>query len=107
MESGVYQRNMSNILNDLGIDKDYSSWRDFALCLGLDTNLFFDKYETDVNIAKAIDESCLSCPVRSICYENGIENNENGVWGGVYLNYGEVDKSKNLHKTKTIWSRLK
>ena len=73
----------------------------------MDTNLFYDKYEADTNIAKNIDEACLSCPVVKMCHDSGVENSEYGVWGGVYLNSGEIDKSKNLHKTAEIWKRLR
>lgn len=98
---------MSDILNNLGVDKDDFDWFHLAICRGMDTNLFYDKYEADQNIAKNIDEMCLSCPVISICYKNGRENNEYGVWGGVFLNSGSIDKSKNLHKTPELWKRLK
>jgi hypothetical protein len=98
---------MSNILNDLGVDKDNVKWTDLAVCLGMDTNLFFDKYETDINIAKNIDEACLSCPVIAMCYESGKESDNYGVWGGIYLNSGSTDKLKNAHKTKDTWKRLK
>ena len=98
---------MSSILNDLGIDKDEFDWFDLAICRGMDTNLFFDRYETDTNIAKNIDEACISCPVAKICYQTGVENDEYGVWGGVYLRSGSIDKSKNLHKTQDLWKRLK
>jgi hypothetical protein len=73
----------------------------------MDTNLFYDTYEIDINLAKGIDQACLSCPVIAICYKNGIENNEYGVWGGVYLNFGQNDKQKNAHKTKDVWKELK
>ena len=98
---------MSNILNDLGVDESSFTWQDLAVCRGMDVNLFFDKYEIDINIAKGIDEACLSCPVSKICYAAGVENNDYGVWGGVYLNAGSVDKSKNIHKTKDVWNRLR
>jgi len=98
---------MSNILNDLGLDENNFEWQNLAVCSGMEVNLFFDKYEIDINIAKGIDEACLSCPVSKICYETGVENNEYGVWGGIYLSAGTMDKSKNLHKTKSIWNRLK
>jgi hypothetical protein len=98
---------MSNILNDLGVNRDEFHWDDLALCRGMDTNLFFDKYESDTNIAKNIDEACLMCPVSKICFQSGVDNNEYGVWGGVYLNSGMVDKNKNLHKTSEIWKKLK
>lgn len=98
---------MSSILNDLGIDQDNFDWFDLAACKGMDTNLFYEKYEADINIAKNIDEMCLSCPVISMCYESGKINNEYGVWGGAYLNAGSIDRSRNLHKTSEIWKRLR
>ena len=98
---------MSKILNSLGLDKNELEWQDIALCLGMDTNLFFDLYETDVNVAKSIDQACISCPVISMCYEYGIESDNYGVWGGVYLTSGTPDKSKNSHKTKEVIKRIK
>jgi hypothetical protein len=98
---------MSNILNDLGLEESNLNWWDLAICRGIDTNLFYDTYESDSNIAKNIDEACLTCPVLKICYEEGVKNNEYGVWGGVYLSSGSIDKSRNLHKTKETWRRLK
>lgn len=98
---------MSNILNDLGIDKDDFGWWHLAVCRGMDTNLFYDKYEIDQNVAKNIDEACLSCPVLKMCYDSGVENSEYGVWGGVYLTAGDIDKTKNLHKTQEVWKRLR
>lgn len=98
---------MSNILNDLGIDKDKFDWYDFAICKGMEVDLFFEKYETDVNIANSIDQACLSCPVSKMCYQSGVQNSDHGVWGGFYLNSGVIDKSKNLHKSSEITKRLK
>jgi hypothetical protein len=106
-ESGSCQKNMSSILNSLGIEKDNVKWWDLALCHGMDTDLFFDKYESDINIAKSIDEACLSCPVIKLCYDSGVENSDYGVWGGVYLASGDTDKSRNAHKTKDVWKRIK
>jgi hypothetical protein len=107
MGYGSSQHNMSKFLNSLGIDKDLLQWQDLALCLGMETNLFFDSYETDVNIAKSIDQACMSCPVIAMCYKYGTESDNYGVWGGVYLSSGTPDKSKNSHKTKEINKRLK
>jgi hypothetical protein len=106
-ESGNCQNDMSNILNSLNVDEDNVDWYKLALCLGMDTNLFFDKYEANVNIAKSIDEACLSCPVIKLCYDNGVANSDYGVWGGVYLNAGSHDKLRNAHKTKDVWKRIK
>lgn len=98
---------MSNILNELGADKEDFDWYHLAICRGMETNLFYDKYESDVNIAKSIDQMCLSCPVSKMCYESGTENSEHGIWGGIYLNSGEVDKMKNIHKTAEDWKMIR
>jgi hypothetical protein len=98
---------MSNILNDLGVDTEDFDWWHLAVCRGMDTNLFYDKYEMDVNIAKSIDDACMSCPVMKMCYQSGVDNSEYGVWGGVYMSSGEIDKSKNLHKTPEVWKKLR
>ena len=98
---------MSDILNELNSDEDTIRWWHLAACQGMDTNLFFDKYEIDVSMAKAIDQCCLSCPVINMCYKSGEDNNEYGVWGGVYLSAGSIDKMKNIHKTKDIWKLVR
>jgi hypothetical protein len=98
---------MSDILNELKSDKDSIKWWHLAACQGMDTNLFFDKYELDASMAKAIDQCCLSCPVIQMCYKSGTENNEYGVWGGIYLSAGSLDKMKNVHKTKDIWKQIR
>lgn len=108
MEHGICQKNMSNILSELGLDEsDNIKWFDLALCLGMENEQFFDKYESDINVAKNIDEACMSCPVISLCYESGVDGSEYGVWGGVYLSSGSVDKTRNAHKSKEVWKRLK
>ena len=107
MAPGCFQKNMSDILNSLGVDQEDFEWWHLSVCRGMDTNLFYDKYEVDNNIAKNIDEACLSCPVIDICFKNGTNNNEYGVWGGVYLSAGLIDKSRNVHKTQEVWKRLK
>ena len=104
---GSCQLNMSNILNDLGIDSDDFDWYHLAVCRGMDTNLFYDKYEADINIAKNIDEACLSCPVSKVCYEDGVEKDEYGVRGGIYLSAGSIDKTRNMHKTPEIWKKIR
>ncbi len=106
-EYGSCPQSMSSILNNLGIDKDDLDWFHLAICRGMDTNLFYEKYEADSNIAKNIDEMCLSCPVMQMCYESGVDGSEYGVWGGVYLSSGSIDKSKNLHKDSEAWKKLK
>lgn len=98
---------MSSILSDLGVDEEDFDWYHLAVCRGMDTNLFYDKYEADINIARSIDEACLTCPVSRMCYEFGTDNTEYGVWGGIYLNAGSVDKARNVHKTPEVWKRIR
>lgn len=78
-------------------------WKDEAKCLNLDTNIFFDKYEEDETFRTAIDKMCLSCPVRKTCFATGISGKEWGVWGGIYLEGGEISREFNKHKTKKDW----
>jgi hypothetical protein len=87
------------------IDVD-GNWKKDAACKSLDPELFFDKYEEDPDLAKAVDQICLGCPVISRCFEVGTSLNNYGVWGGVYLVEGEPDKSRNLHKTQTVWTEI-
>jgi len=98
---------MSTILQELGLDPEDFNWWNLAICNGMETNLFYDKYEADINIAKNIDQCCLSCPVIKNCYSSGVENDEYGVWGGVYLNSGSVDNARNTHKTEVVWKQLR
>ena len=98
---------MSSGLSELlGIDIDELEWTDLALCAGGDVNQHYDDYEADDNIARITDEKCLSCPVMAQCLQEGIHNSEWGVWGGIYLTSGKVDKNRNSHKTKETWKRV-
>ena len=80
-------------------------WKDDALCLDYDTNLFFDKYEDEEVLRPAIDKLCSSCPVSSTCFAVGISQKEWGVWGGVYLENGSISKEFNKHKSKQDWGK--
>ena len=79
-------------------------WKDDSLCFGLDTNLYFDKYEDDTDQRPITDDMCKICPVRKICFANGISGKEWGVWGGVYLENGEISKEFNKHKSRQDWA---
>ena len=79
-------------------------WKDDAKCLNMDTNLFFDKYEEDQHLASSVDQICQRCPVNKNCFAWGISSKEWGVWGGIYLESGEISKEFNSHKTKKDWS---
>lgn len=97
----------SDVQSLLGLDFDTLEWTDLALCDGMPTNMFYDDYESDENVAKITDEICLSCPVLAQCLARGTENNEWGVWGGVYLTSGKPDENKNAHKTEAVWQQIR
>jgi len=89
------------------LEDDDLQWHHLSLCQGMDTILFYDAYEADPVFAQTMDEICLSCPVRSICLQEGVENNEYGLWGGVFLTNGKADKQKNAHKTDEVWQEIR
>ena len=98
---------MSSILDNLGIDPEDFEWEDLALCAGMDTQVFFDRYESDPESAKAADETCLHCPVMKNCFFKGAQG-QYGCWGGVYWNgSGKPDPNKNSHKTEEVWIEIR
>lgn len=78
-------------------------WKDEASCYNYDTNIFFDKYENEESLRFAVDKMCLDCPVAKKCFAVGISTKEWGVWGGIYLESGQISKEFNNHKTKQDW----
>ena len=94
-------------------------WEDLASCIGMEVRFFHkddrsldevpegvdpsENYEDDEEIAKITDQICLSCPVIKQCLDKGQSTGQWGVWGGVYLSAGKIDKTRNSHKTKEIW----
>jgi hypothetical protein len=81
-------------------------WKDKASCLGLNTNFYFEEYEDNIELRNGIDKICMSCPVRKICFANGVSGKEWGLWGGVYLEGGEISREFNKHKSKQDWSNI-
>jgi hypothetical protein len=80
-------------------------WKDNAACLGLENNLFFDKYEEDVSVRPIVDSICSSCPVKKVCFAVGVSNKEWGVWGGIYLEGGDISREFNNHRNKDGWAK--
>lgn len=87
-------------------------WTEYATCRGMTPNspeddFFFDAYEASEEVAKAVDQMCISCPVRKHCLDYGVSKKIQGVWGGIYLTpQGNIDKNKNGHKTEEVWELL-
>jgi predicted AlkP superfamily phosphohydrolase/phosphomutase len=78
-------------------------WKDEAKCFDLDTNIFFDRYEEDNGSRPIVDSLCMACPVAKTCFAVGVSGKEWGVWGGIYLEGGEISKEFNSHKSKQNW----
>lgn len=89
------------------LEDDDLEWYHLAVCRGMKTNWFYDDYEADPLFAGMMDSICLSCPVRTFCLREGVENGESGLWGGVFLSNGKTDKSRNSHKTEDIWEQIR
>lgn len=85
---------------------DKHSWKNDASCSGYDTNFFFDKYEEEEQFRPAIDNLCMNCPVIKECFAIGVSQKEWGVWGGIYLENGEISKEFNSHRSKADWEKV-
>lgn len=102
-------------------DNEDIEWYHLAICQGMNdrpkpkpgqprkkyVDKFYEGYEDDPVFAANMDSICLSCPVRAMCLREGIENNEYGLWGGVYLTNGKMDPARNAHKTDDIWEQIR
>ena len=96
-----------NLIQELGLDPDNLQWHQLSLCDGMELNWFYDLYESDVEVAKQVDEVCLACPVIAECGLRGASG-EYGVWGGIYwAGNGKPDRAKNAHKTEATWAALR
>lgn len=113
---------MSEILKALGIDEEDLKWYHLAACANMidaihennatnkkthELDPFFDAYESDKIVAEQVDLMCVGCPVIKQCFKYGVNTKSVGVFGGVYLNLGKVDKKHNSHKTQATWKALK
>lgn len=82
-------------------------WYHVSVCQNMETNWFYDDYEADPVFAANMDTVCLSCPVRNLCLREGVDNQEYGLWGGIFLNNGKVDTARNAHKTEDVWAQIR
>ena len=80
-------------------------WKEEAACKDWDTELFFDKYENDIDLRPAIDEFCSECPIAQQCFAIGVSQKGYGVWGGVYLENGKPSREFNNHRSKEDWGK--
>jgi hypothetical protein len=66
--------------------------------------MFFDHYEEKPESREFVDSLCRTCPVAKTCFAVGVSGKEWGVWGGIYLEGGELSREFNNHKSKQEWS---
>jgi len=86
------------------MDKD--NWKSKAACIGMDTELFFDRYEEDASVRPTVEKLCESCPVVKECFARAVTNKGVGVWGGVYFDNGKISKEFNKHRSKADWANV-
>lgn len=89
---------MKELVEQLGLDPEEFQWQDLALCsttTGTDTELFFSEFESDPVIQKQVRDMCAVCPVRQMCFLDGVQNKEYGVRGGYYLENGKLSANYN------------
>lgn len=96
-----------SLLEELGLDEQTLSWHHLAMCKSMDLELFYEAYEDDEELAKAMDEVCLSCPVLKDCLMDGTDNKDYGLRGGIFLNNGKPDKMRNQHKSPEVWEKIR
>lgn len=82
-----------------------NEWKDEGLCRDYDTNLFFDKYEEDIDLRPAIDNLCSQCPMARQCFAVAVSQKEWGVWGGIYVENGKISREFNKHRSKEDWAK--
>ena len=99
--------NMSVFSEYIGIDEQDLQWYHLSACRNMPINWFYDDYENDKELAKQVDQICMHCPVIKQCYSEGVENKEKGVWGGIYMDLGRLDKQCNEHKDPETLKKLK
>ena len=104
-----------DILDQIDTNEDLQ-WQTLALCQNIvgprkpngdADDPMYENYEASTENARAVDEMCSRCPVRKNCIITGIEDKEQGVWGGFYLLNGKPDKTRNAHKTPEQWAELR
>jgi hypothetical protein len=66
--------------------------------------MFFDDYEEKPEGRAFVDSICRTCPVAKRCFAVGVSGKEWGVWGGIYLEGGEISREFNNHRSKQEWS---
>ena len=83
------------ILEELNLDADTFRWEDLATCQYLPDEteplkLFFENYLASDNARAVVNEMCATCPVKDACLDAGMESKSTGVFGGHYLENGEI-----------------
>jgi hypothetical protein len=82
-------------------------WAEGASCVGLPSELFFEWYESNEQVARDVDQDhCMTCSKQRECLALGVARREWGVWGGIYLEDGEISEEHNSHKTEEDWGNL-
>lgn len=74
---------------------------------GPEDDYWFEQYEASDEVAKNVDAMCVACPMLEVCYEYGVNNKLDGVWGGIFLVNGKEAPPKNRHKSDDTWRTIR
>lgn len=68
------------------------SWMSKASCSKkrIPPEYFFDEYLKSLAVFALVNATCSECEVRAICLRYGKNTKSSGVWGGKWLQYGQV-----------------
>ena len=85
---------------------DKHEWKNNGACLNMDTELFFDKYEENLEVRDFVDDLCAECPLVRHCFAVGVSEKAWGVWGGIYMENGKISREFGKHRTKQDWAEV-
>lgn len=84
---------MKDFIERMGLDPEDFEWEALGLCVSRAPEIpevFHSKAVADDRVKAQAYSICASCPVREICLEEGIRNDESGIWGGKTLDKGTI-----------------
>lgn len=66
-----------------GMPGERPAWHELAACRGATVSFFPERGQNNDGSWRRAMETCAGCPVRELCLEQALANNEqHGIWGG-------------------------
>lgn len=85
------------------------NWREYALCKGTETNLFFPYNVTRANLieVRKTIQVCEQCPVQAECLYEALHYDHDGIWGGTTLRQREKEFPTSASRKSVTLSQCK